>query len=374
VTRARLCGLTALLLAASASPALAEPIFLSRQYSRCTNCHYSPTGGGLLTPYGRSLSREELSTFGRSRDPEQPGREQEFLFGVFGKALGPLSLGVDLRPSHLEFDAPGSESSRDLLMNADVTAALRHGGWTFYAELGRQPRGDDAQVKSFEHWVAYERESGLGLRAGRFIPAYGIKLADHTSYTRSFNRLDNDDQVYALELSFNGGRHLVQASLGPGFADSVDDSELRAFTATARWQFDLRPNATLVASGLYRDASELEPKRGSLGLAAGFAPTPRLTLFVQGDARLRDQPSGNGTAYTLLAEADLELYRGVWLRFSPQLATEYGDTSGGVARLAFGLNLLPRTHWNVVLSYYHDRVRANDITVKTFLAQLHLYL
>lgn len=373
MTRARLI-LAALVLAASAVPALAEPIFLSRQYTRCTNCHYSATGGGLLTPYGRSLSREELSTFGRSRDPEQPGREQEFLFGAFGKALGPVGVGIDLRPSHLDFDAAGSESSRDLLMNADITAALRHGSWTFYAELGRQPQGDDARVTSFEHWIGYEREGGLGLRVGRFIPAYGIKLADHTTYTRSFNRLDNDDQVYALELSFNGGRHLVQASLGPGFADSVDDSELRAFTATARWQLDLRPNATLVASGLYRAASELEPKRGSVGLAAGFAPTSRLTLFVQGDARFRDSPSGNGTAYTLLGEADLELYRGVWLRIAPQLATEYGDSSGGLARLAVGLNLLPRTHWNVVLSYYHDRLRANDSTFKTFLAQLHLYL
>ena len=51
----------------ASSRAAAEPIFLSRQYTRCTNCHYSPTGGGLLTPYGRSLSREELSTFGASR-------------------------------------------------------------------------------------------------------------------------------------------------------------------------------------------------------------------------------------------------------------------------------------------------------------------
>jgi len=161
VTRAAQARLAALLLLAGAAPALAEPVFLSRQYARCTTCHYSPTGGGLLTPYGRSLSREELSTFGKSHAAGSPGREQEFLFGVLGGALGPLSLGIDLRPSHLAFDSDGFESSRNLLMNADVSAALRHGGFTFYAELGRQPRG--AGIRSDESRRS-EREAARGER------------------------------------------------------------------------------------------------------------------------------------------------------------------------------------------------------------------
>jgi len=366
--------LAALLLLAGAAPAAGEPIFLSRQYARCTTCHYSPTGGGLLTPYGRSLSREELSTWGRSDDPANPGREQQFAYGLLGNATGPVSLGIELRPAHLGFDFEGVDSSRDLLMNADLSAAMRSGGFTLYAELGRQPRGGETQVKSFEHWIGYQRENGLGLRVGRFLPAYGIKLADHTSFTRSLIQLDNQNQVYALELGYNSERHLVQASVGPGLADDVGDSALRAFTASARWQFDLRPNAVLVASGLYRDASGLEPKRGSFGLAAGLAPLPRLTLLVQGDKRLQDTLSGSETAYTALGEVAFEAYRGVWLEFAPQLATAFGDSQGGATRLAFGLNLLPRTHWNLVLFYYRDKDRLSGSTFKTWLAQLHLYL
>lgn len=354
-------------------PAAGEPAFLSRQYTRCTNCHFSPTGGGLLTPYGRSLSREELSTFGRSRDPAAPGREQEFLFGATGRALGPVSVGVDLRPSHLEFDAAGFGSSRDLLMNADVSAAMRHGRWTFYAGLGRQPRGDDARVASFEHWVSFRGEKGLGVRAGRFLPAYGVKLADHTSFNRSTVELDNDQQVYGLELSFTGDRHLVQVSAGPGLADGVDEADRRAFTASGRWQFDLRPRVVLVASGLYRDRSSLEARRGAAGLALGLAPASRLALWAQADARFREGSSGEA-AYTLLADASLEVYRGVWIRLSPQLRTAYGDTSAGVYRLGLGLNLLPRTHWNALVSYYRDRERLTDRTSSTVLLQLHLYL
>ena len=72
----------------SARPSEAEPRFLSKQYTRCTTCHISPTGGGLLSAYGRSLSHRELSTTGApmpshgEMDPK-PG-EESFLWGALG--------------------------------------------------------------------------------------------------------------------------------------------------------------------------------------------------------------------------------------------------------------------------------------------------
>jgi hypothetical protein len=161
----------ALVAAALLVPALAgaEPIFLSRQYTRCATCHYSPTGGGLLTPYGRSLSRVELSTFGQG-EGAPTGREHEFLYGVLGDALKNASLGISLRPAHLDIEGPGFEETRDFLMNAELTAAFRTGAWTAYGQVGRQPRGDDARVTSFEHWLGYQGERA-GARAGRFLPA-----------------------------------------------------------------------------------------------------------------------------------------------------------------------------------------------------------
>ena len=94
-------------MAAIASTASAEPMFLAKQYTRCTACHYSPTGGGLLTPYGRLLSHRELSTTGATATApvagaeDDPHGEQAFLFGALGDALGPVLLGLELRPSHL---------------------------------------------------------------------------------------------------------------------------------------------------------------------------------------------------------------------------------------------------------------------------------
>lgn len=99
-------------LALDVRSAEAEPEFLSKQYTRCSTCHFSPTGGGLLTPYGRSLSKNELSSTGRSAPGVAPGtsREQEFLMGLLGDSLGPVSVGIDLRPSHLDVRFPGAAS------------------------------------------------------------------------------------------------------------------------------------------------------------------------------------------------------------------------------------------------------------------------
>lgn len=364
-------GLSAL---ASSATVLAEPIFISRQYSRCVNCHYSPTGGGLLTPYGRSLSRQELSTMGRSGSSQQAGKEEAFLYGALGSALGPVQLGINVRPAHLNFNFDGTSSSHDLFMNADLLAAYRVKNWTFYAEIGRQPHSDGAKIDSYEYWVSHRPEKGIGFRVGRFLPAYGVKLADHTAFTRAGLGFDSYDQLYALELSRTSDRDLLQLTVGPGRADSIiDDDGRRAFTATGRYQLDLNPRTALVVSGAYRNESEVEPRTGGGGLAFGISPIPRLAVWTEGDLRFQKGTDGP-PAYTFLNETSFEVYRGIWVAISPQLRTDYGSTSGGVWRLAFSANLLPRTHWNIGLSYYHDRNRANDLVTKTFLAQLHLYL
>src|SRR5207249_1402849 len=137
-------------------------------------------------------------------------------------------------------------------------------------------------------------------------------------------------QVYAIELSYTGDRHLLQVSVGE-HADSV-----HPLTATGRWQFDVTPRTVLVASGLFRDASSNAPRGGSAGLAIGIAPSSRLTVWTQADARFRDATTSGRRAYTLLSDAAFEVHRGVWLKLSPQMFTEFGDASAGVVRVVAG--------------------------------------
>jgi hypothetical protein len=372
--------LAALGVVLGATGAWAEPMFLSKQYNRCTSCHYSPTGGGLLTPYGRSLSLQELSTQHPSYPtipaPPPGTGEQSFLWGALGNRLAPLDLGIDVRPSHLALDVGGpSSTSQNFLMTADLLAAWRAHGLTLYGEVGRKPPigQQPAGIYSYEYWVGYQSERGLGFRVGRFLPAYGVRLADHTAFTRSFLGFDKYDQVYALEVSHTGERHLLQVSVGPGYADAIVHGDPHAFTATGRFEWDFGPRTALVVSGLHRGGTVLEAASQAAGVAFGIAPTRHISIWSEADAQFRSGTPGP-PAYVLLNETGLEVFRGMWLKLSPQLQTDAGNTAGGVLRMVYEVDFLPRTHWNLGLSYYHDRTRGTEFTYDTLIAQLHLYL
>jgi hypothetical protein len=371
-----------------ASTAWAEPMFLAKQYTRCTACHYSPTGGGLLTPYGRLLSHRELSTIGAtatapaSDAQDDPRGEQAFLYGVLGNALGPVHLGIEMRPSHLRIDFPGGHQDLNLLMNLDLIGAVEKNGWTAYGTVGREPPNSavrngrtqpDAAFISYEHWIAYQTDGGFGIRAGRFLPAYGVRFADHTAFTRINLDFDRNDQVYGVEVSDARGPSLVQVMVSPGKAEAIlHDSGHRGFSTAGRWQFDVTPRAAVVGSAFYRHSTDLDPTSGAVGGAFGFAPASRMSIWTEVDANLQPKALG-GHSWVVVNETAVEAYRGLWLKFSPQLQTSGGEPGGSQQqRLVFEADLLPRTHWNVGVSYYHDH--AFGASTSTLLAQLHLYM
>jgi hypothetical protein len=377
--------LTATLLASSAS---AEPTFLAKQYTRCTACHYSPTGGGQLTPYGRLLSHRELSTLRGAGEAPASGAEdaargeQAFLYGALGHALGPVHLGIEMRPSHLRIDFPGGHQDMNLLMNLEVSAAVQQHGWTAYGTVGREPPHSavrngrtlpESAFISYEHWISYEIHDGLAVRAGRFLPAYGVRFADHTTYTRRALDLDRNDQVYGVEVSDTIGPSLLQVMVSPGKAEAVlHDGEHRGSSTAARWQLDLAPSATVVGSAFYRGSTDVDPRSGAVGGAFGFAPSRHVSIWTEVDANLQAKAAG-GRSWLVVNETSVEVYRGLWLKVSPQFRS--AGTAPGSSRqwrLALAADLLPRTHWNVNLGYYRDHAFGGHTS--TLVAQLHLFM
>lgn len=361
----------------SAGRAGAEPRFLSKQYTRCSACHYSATGGGLLTPYGRSLSGQELATTRRvNAETTSEGGvsgEEAFLFGGLGEHLGPVQLGISLLPSHLHYSSGTFSDGRSLLMNADVEGAYRQRGWTAYGEAGRMPDigGKGATLYSREHWVSYEAR-GVAVKVGRYLPAYGIHFADHTAFNRGNLGFDKYDQVYGVEVSRAAETSFLQISVSPGRAESIMDGHGEAaFNTTGRVQVDVGPNVVLVGSGLYRNASALQARHGAAGGAVGLAFSKRLSIWTEGDAYLRGD--GGGTSFVFTNETAVEVFRGVWLKVSPQGLTGT-DRVPGVFRWNAGAHLLPRAHVGVNLEFYLDKAKGRDEAFKVFLAQLHMFL
>jgi hypothetical protein len=361
-----ICAALALIAVLTARTATAEPTFLAKHETRCSACHYSPTGGGLLNDYGRLMSRQEISS--------TSGDREGFLWGALGDSLGPVHLGIDVRPAHLHIAYPGGSFGNTFVMNADVIGAYQDHGWTLYGEVGHRPELAGGGLYSYEYWGARDLENGWSIRAGRFLPAYGVRFADHTAFNRAGLGFDKYDQVYGVEISQTSGNRLVQISGGPGRAESVlNEPGHQAFTTSGRVQFDLRPTTVLVASGIFRTASETVARNGSTGAAFGFSPASRVTNWTEADAVFKNITDGRSLVF--VNETAVEAVPGLWLKFSPQVRTGAATSiTPGVTRLALAATFLPRTHFNVDVSYYHDRTSSTKVVTHTSLVQLHIYL
>ena len=109
----------------------AFPEFVRHGYTNCITCHASPTGGGILTEYGRAISKELLSRgswfFENRMDlPAVDTHEEQALNGSVSLPRG-ISLGGDARALQLISDDSKATRGRFVFMQADLEAALSDG-------------------------------------------------------------------------------------------------------------------------------------------------------------------------------------------------------------------------------------------------------
>src|SRR5207248_2489800 len=124
----------------------------------------SPTGGGVLTSYGRSLSKEVLSTW--SADGEE-----QFAYSLV-KPPEWLMLQGFYRSVYVYRNTPSFIDGRTIFMQGDLEAAAKYQGWTLDATVGYQNPAiiNDGwdHVVSRRHYLMYQTESGFSVRGGRF--------------------------------------------------------------------------------------------------------------------------------------------------------------------------------------------------------------
>lgn len=248
----------AILLFAFCPRARAFPENVRQGYPTCGACHLAGTGGGILTLYGREKAQSSLSTFAH----EEP--LDEYPESVL--------VGGDFR--YLSYDYDGRH--RDFIMVARASLAINplEPLW-FVATAGQY--GEASQL---EYREMYARADVFGdllsIRAGRFMPVYGIGFDDHTLASRRLLGFGDGGERYAVEASTRTGvaeLALTQSfgangrlAMANGFTYSTYDETASIARAsvypTDRMQFGL--------SGLYAIGQASE--RRSYGGFAMYSP------------------------------------------------------------------------------------------------------
>ena len=237
-------------------------------------------------------------------------------------------------------------------MNADVHAAVRAKDWLFYGQIGRELEQDGHTLDSSEYWAGYQPERRAGLSRRAVSPRLRRALCRSHVVQPQLSRpcavrpgLRRRGQPHARPLPHAG-------VAGPGPRRVGDRRRRRGGVHGHRARAGRSGTRTTVAaSGLYRAESDIDPRLGSAGVAFGFAPTSRLTTWTQVDGQFRD---AGKTAFVLVNETSLEVYRGIWLDRDAAGARRRRRPVPDLLRFGVGTVFLPRTHFDVNINYYRD--------------------
>lgn len=367
----------------------AYPEFIGYKYASCLTCHFNGLGNGPLNDYGRALWAAEIGgrLFAGKRSDEQLGEAA----GILGSKQLPwwIRPGVKARTLTVE-TSPGSEQkqSRFILMQAEVNSAFfldQDQTKTFVVSLGYVPipnrlaTNPSAQkppeLISREHYFRWQMNPNWWLYAGMTDKAYGIRIINHTAYSRARTGLAQNDQAHGVIV------HYIQPSWEWAFnlfaGNLFQDADLRQAGISTNIDYDLRTDWRVGLSLLASQNEYIRYQRAGIHSRAGYGHGSAI-LFELG--LLNDQPANSEArlGYYLFSEAIQRMWRGWHLFVSGQAYKEHmTDGYPDFVKAGGGFLIFPMQRLEFRLEFENTRkLSTQEIEPDGFLimTQVHLSL
>lgn len=188
-------------------------------YSSCQSCHVSPSGGGVLTSYGRMSAEEILSTWSYENESSPTHGAYEY---VTDQSDNPsrVMVGADIRAVQIKT----KDRLQFIKMQKEFELALAlDDRLTVVGTVGEYAAGETFIKEYRRHYVLYNFSDNVSVRAGKFQPAYGLNLDDHTLGVRSGLGFDQDATSHNLEIDLKN--KLGEITITPGVSKTTEVSE-----------------------------------------------------------------------------------------------------------------------------------------------------
>lgn len=399
LVRVLLVVLPALFVLLSAERAEAYTWMIKHSYGGCPVCHADPSGGEVLTPYGRAQSDILLRMqYGEPKEEGEPSKSSQFLW--FLELPPSVMLGGSARLASTLREG----EFRAFPMQLDLYGQLRFGNFFAGGSIGLSrvevgsPHARAAQVTKAQgkEYNALSRTHYLGMdfaqgkytvRAGRLNLPFGIRVPEHTLWAREATRTDREsDQQHGVALAFNGEevRGEAMAILG-NYQINPDAYRERGYSffveVMAGEQTALGVSSLYTLAERDRITNESNIARGAHG--GMFRATLFEPLVLLGEANLLTD-STRKLGYTGFLQGDYEIVQGLhgMLTFEvldqgyPRAAAALGPSAPartpGEGKLGFGTWISAGWFFLPHLDMRVDAViRSNDFTL---LSQLHAFL
>lgn len=340
--------LFALLSVTDAKQAHAYAWMIRHDYSACSTCHADPSGGELLTRYGRVTAQLLLSSQYGSPDSKKDSVEGEAegessspaadqqgpKSGMFWGALDLpdwLLLSGAYRNLYVVKPAADKVFTFVPVMQADVYGQLRFGAFTMGGSLGITKVSAGAQhgraafvthapdgqlnMISRSHYIGVDIGSAVVLRAGRLNLPFGVRVPEHTAWVRDATRTDREsDQQHGLALAYVGenlrgevmaiaGNYQTKLAPAGAYADlSPDAVRERGYAmyleGIANSSFAVGVSSKVTYARLDRVTFEEKTLRQSHGMTMRWGPTDNFSILAEMDALFRSNATAGYVGFT----------------------------------------------------------------------------
>lgn len=344
----------------TATIAFAFPENVRHGYPSCAACHVSgAAGGGAVNAYGRSAAAEFMSTWAtRGEENVMPGVE----------APDWLHVGGDQRYIGVRVTSPQFETFKHFPMQRDFELALQPikpvtigGSFGYY--------GPDKLQEVRRSYLKLQFGDHLSVRAGRFMPAYGIMFPDHRLPTRSGLGFGEGQETHNLEVSLTSGFGEITATGVYGTETSLLGRSDHGYTVDSSYDSGLVVRSALfVGDSTQLGASCLalssyDSARTAHGVFALVGFTKHLYLLAEYDRQFKD-----GTATDLAtAKLGFEPIKGVHV-------AALGDMLSTQRAAGASLQWFPRPHWELLGEFKRSFAVATEDFVDSGVLMVHYYL
>jgi len=252
----------------------ALPRFATKLGDKCSDCHVNPTGGGMLSEDGWYFAKNVLGARSSREFDSPPKLNKSIQFGLDFRSQ--FLYSEELKRS--DFQNMSASLYSSIQISEEIVVSAR------YDYLQRIWEGYGI--------VNFFNKSGY-VKAGAFTPNFGIRIDDHTAYTRG-----GDNFVTATVGVSRGNLYSPSyTETGVELGYSLDKLLFVTFSA-AKSNF----NRTLASDPTYTSRVEVRPTIGDANLVIGASGA---MVKLPASAKIYGFFGGIGFGeFSLLAEYD----------------------------------------------------------------------
>ncbi len=342
-------GFLFLLIISFSTKLWAFPEMIRHGYINCTTCHVSPSGGGLLTAYGRSLSKEILSrwsTEGEENLLHGAIKNEAVINWLNGSQEVGFNVGGDIRYLQQYTNNDLRESGRFFPMQRDLELGFKWNQLQVVSTFGyKYLPNDDDKFETRRYYLMYQATEYVSLRAGRFLPIYGLMIADHYTDIKKGLMFDQGQERDNVELNFIKDNWSATATYS-----QTPQSALRPLDKAVSLQVNYALTDThRVGVNYWNSESDLK-KRNIMGLSGLFGFTHELYALSEVDLQTTQaagaQTETQGIYY--FQKLGYEFTRGAHAILQVNGSQSNLDVSNTKSvGYGLGMNFYPRPHFEL---------------------------